>query len=57
MTPQPPKKSGLQWWVILIIVLVVLCCCCVVVVGVYLWYNGDAIFGNQFSQVLTRLLL
>lgn len=34
-------------WVIVAVVLVVLCCCCVVAgaAGVYLWNNGDKIFG------------
>jgi len=42
-----PKKKSRSVLLIIVIVLLVLCCLCVVVpsIGVYLWNNGDQLFG------------
>lgn len=47
--PAQPKKS--RTWLIILIVVLVLCCLCAAVIagGVWLWNNGDQLFG------LTRL--
>ncbi len=54
-TPEPaplpiveePKKNNNNIWLIVGIVLVVLCCCCLIAAaGVYLYQNGDRLFGT-----------
>ena len=44
-------------WIILAVVAVVLCCCCVVAgaAGMYLWNNGDEIFGLTSKLVFNLL--
>ena len=62
MTEQPavppaetPKKKSNVWLIVLLVVLV-LCCLCVVVpsIGMYLWRNGDKLFGltGQLAGVI-----
>jgi hypothetical protein len=45
---EPPKPKNNTVLIVVIIVLVILCCCCVVFGGgggIFLWNNGDALFG------------
>lgn len=56
-SPPPAQKSsaGNRTLVIVLIVLLVLCCCCLCIASViYLWQNGDQIFG---TSALVRALL
>ena len=44
--PETPKKKSNTPVIIAVIVVVVLCICCAVGGGIYLYQNGDKIFGT-----------
>jgi hypothetical protein len=51
--PEEPKKNNV--WLIVGIVLVVLCCCCLIAAaGVYLYQNGDRLFGTGALLLSSR---
>ena len=43
--PEEPKKNNTPL-IIGIVVVVLLCCCCLGIAGIYLYQNGDALFGT-----------
>ena len=53
----PGEQKDNKVWIIVGVVAVVLCCCCVAAgaAGVYLWNNGDEIFGLTSNLVLNLL--
>lgn len=43
---EEPKKDNKKMIIIVVVAIVVLCCCCASIgSGVYLWNNGDSLFG------------
>ncbi|HSB02826.1 MAG TPA: hypothetical protein VLE49_19410 [Anaerolineales bacterium] len=51
--PEEPKKNNTAL-IIGIVAAVLLCCCCLGIVGIYLYQNGDQIFGT--GALLQQLL-
>jgi hypothetical protein len=53
--PEEPKKNNTAL-IIGIIAVVLLCCCCLAAVGIYLYQNGDRIFGTGYLPLLLQAL-
>jgi len=52
---EPPKKNNTTLIVAIVVVVILLCCCCIGAVALYLYQNGDQIFGTG-GAVIPRLL-